>query len=262
VLVSEVMLQQTQASRVVTRFPPFIARFPTPASLAEADEADVLVAWAGLGYNRRALALRRTADALQRDGWPRTIDGLERLPGIGPYTARAVGALAFGQPVGAVDTNVRRWLSRRFGPELPASDLQRLADGLATADPQPSSEDAAAWMHASMEFGGRVCRARAPDCPSCPIARGCPSRNRAGRVPVRRQPVFEGSDRALRGNLLRLLTASPGRQLAMSVAHRAAGARLERIVAALERDRLAHRSGQRLKLGGGGDAETPTTIGP
>ncbi|HEX2195164.1 MAG TPA: A/G-specific adenine glycosylase, partial [Candidatus Limnocylindria bacterium] len=114
VLVSEVMLQQTQASRVAARFPPFLRRFPTARAMAASTEADVLAAWSGLGYNRRALTLHRAARSVTRAGWPTDVAELERLPGIGPYTARAVAALAFGQPVGAVDTNVRRWLARRF----------------------------------------------------------------------------------------------------------------------------------------------------
>ena len=264
VLVSEVMLQQTQASRVVERFPPFLRRFPTPTAMADASEAEVLVAWAGLGYNRRALSLRRIATAIRRDGWPADADGLRRLPGIGPYTSRAVAALAFGQPVGAVDTNVRRWLTRRFGLDVAAgtSILQELADGLANADRRASSEAVAAWMHASMEFGARVCRARTPDCPNCPIADGCPSRNRAAAVPVRRQSAFAGSDRALRGALLRAMTASPQGHVTMSRAHRLAGPRLDAVIAGLERDRLAHRSGRHVKLGGRAGDAPPTTIGP
>jgi A/G-specific adenine glycosylase len=263
VLVSEVMLQQTQASRVVERFPPFLERFPTTQAMADASEAEVLVAWAGLGYNRRALALRRVAMEVQRDGWPGDVDGLRRLPGIGPYTSRAVAALAFGRPVGAVDTNVRRWLTRRFGLPIPtgAGLLQELADGLAVAGDQVPPDEAAAWMHASMEFGGRICRARAPDCPACPIARGCPSRNRAVHVPVKRQAEFAGSDRALRGALLRQLTASPRRAMTLTAAHRLAGARLEPMLAALERDRLAHRSGGLLRLGGAAGERSPSTIG-
>jgi A/G-specific adenine glycosylase len=263
VLVSEVMLQQTQASRVVTRFPPFLDRFPTPDAITDASEADVLVAWAGLGYNRRALALRRTAIAVRQQGWPATVAELTRLPGVGPYTARAVAALAFGQPVGAVDTNVRRWLTRRFGLEAKArrADLQAMADALATADRPVTADDAAAWMHASMEFGARVCRARAPLCAVCPIARGCPSRDRAGHVPVKPQQAFRGSDRALRGALLQALTASPRRQLPLAVAGQLAGPRFEALAAGLERDRLAHRSGMVLKLGGPAADEVPTTIG-
>ena len=105
VLVSEVMLQQTQASRIAARFPRFMARFPSVEALAAAPAADLLAEWSGLGYNRRALALQRAAVTIARDGWPDTVDGLQRLPGIGPYTARAVASLAFGAPVGVVDTN-------------------------------------------------------------------------------------------------------------------------------------------------------------
>jgi A/G-specific adenine glycosylase len=262
VLVSEVMLQQTQASRIATRFPPFLEQFPTPDAMAAASEADVLVAWAGLGYNRRALALHRAAFAVQRHGWPRTVEDLRHLPGVGPYTARALAALAFGQPVGAVDTNVRRWLTRRFPMPSPAqpSDYQALADALATADGADSTDAAAPWMHASMEFGARVCRARDPDCAACPIATGCPSRERAGRVPVRRQPPFNGSDRALRGDLLRQLTAAPDRQLPIATARKLAGSRFPQLMAGLERDRLAHRSGRRLMLGGRAAGGTASTI--
>ena len=133
VLVSEVMLQQTQVSRVTDRFPAFMAAFPTAAATVGAGDAAVLAAWSGLGYNRRALSLRQAALAVVRDGWPRDVEGLERLPGVGPYTARAVAALAFGQPVGAVDTNVRRWLVRRLplSPEASPRELQSWADALA-----------------------------------------------------------------------------------------------------------------------------------
>ncbi len=189
VLVSEVMLQQTQASRVADRFPGFLARFPTPEAMAAASTAEVLAAWSGLGYNRRALALHRAGTLLATGGWPSTTDGLEALPGVGRYTARAIAALAFGRPVGAVDTNVRRWLVRRFGLSVlaPPAQLQAAADALATADPLATAADAAAWMHASMEFGAMVCMARRPACPTCPVRSGCPSRGaaraRAGATP-------------------------------------------------------------------------------
>jgi A/G-specific adenine glycosylase len=253
VLVSEVMLQQTQASRVAERFPSFLERFPSPATMARASDADVLVAWSGLGYNRRAIALRRAAEAIAAGGWPGDVAGLERLPGIGPYTARAVASLAFGQPVGVVDTNVRRWLVRRFG--LPANAtraaLQLLADQLArggTADGKRG-----AWTHASMEFGARICTPRRPRCEGCPIASGCPSRGIAITVPVPRQAAFAGSERAARGALLKRLAAAANGALAVGEARRlAAGLSqvpFERIAAGLERDGLAHRSGRRLRLG-------------
>ncbi len=260
VLVSEVMLQQTQASRVAERFHAFVARFPTAEALAAAPESSVLEAWSGLGYNRRALALRRSAAAVAAHGWPTEVVDLQRLPGIGPYTARAVASLAFGRPVGVVDTNVRRWLVRRFGlPPLTApGDLQRLADALATAgDPA----HAAPWTHATMEFGAGICTARAPRCDACPVADGCPSRGIAAAVPVARQPPFAGSDRALRGALMRALSAAPRHAIGLPAARRLVAApHLERIVAALERDGLAHRSKGRLRLGG--RAEPTATIGP
>ncbi|MDQ3691077.1 MAG: A/G-specific adenine glycosylase, partial [Chloroflexota bacterium] len=142
VLVSEVMLQQTQASRIATRFPRYMARFPTVESLASASPAEVLAEWSGLGYNRRALALQRTAVAVARDGWSSDVAGLARLPGVGPYTARAVASLAFGTAVGVVDTNVRRWLLRRFGGPDEPRRLQLLSDSLARPG---RSEQVAAW---------------------------------------------------------------------------------------------------------------------
>ena len=175
VLVSEVMLQQTQASRVAERFRTFMSRFPTAAALASASEAEVLAAWSGLGYNRRALALRRAVTSLVKGGWPQGVTALQELPGIGPYTARALASLAFGEAVGVVDTNGRRWLVRRFGlsPDGRPRHLQALADALATAG---DAADAAPWTHATMEFGAAICTSRNPRCGACPISDGCPSR--------------------------------------------------------------------------------------
>ncbi|HEX6655497.1 MAG TPA: A/G-specific adenine glycosylase [Candidatus Limnocylindria bacterium] len=264
VLVSEVMLQQTQAARIAERFPPFMERFPTPRSLADASDAEVLAAWSGLGYNRRALNLRRVALTVTANGWPPDVEGLRGLPGIGAYTARAVAALAFGQPVGAVDTNVRRWLTRRF--DLPdaasTAQLQALADALATADGRRTTpEQAATWMHASMEFGATVCSARRPRCEVCPIARGCPSRLQQRQVPVTRQPTFSGSVRAARGAMVRALVAAPDHVLPVGTL-RTVVPEAEAILDGLQRDGLAHRSGQRVRLGGAAPAGSPTTIDP
>jgi A/G-specific adenine glycosylase len=259
ILVSEVMLQQTQASRVALRFPAFMKVFPTAAALAGATESEVLVAWSGLGYNRRALALRRTAALVAKGGWPREVAALERMPGIGPYTARALLSLACGEPIGVVDTNVRRWLIRRFGlkPASSPSELQQLADRLAGAG---DASDAARWTHASMEFGAAICSSRRPHCQACPIADGCPSRTSPGRVPVPRQADFAGSDRAHRGALLRALSGAPGRSLNLAAARvLCPEPDFERILRRLERDRLAHRSGARLFLGG--PPEPAATIG-
>jgi A/G-specific adenine glycosylase len=264
VLVSEVMLQQTQASRIAERFPSFLARFPTPRAMADASEADVLAAWSGLGYNRRALNLRRAARAVTASGWPRTVEGLRSLPGVGPYTARAVAALAFGEPVGAVDTNVRRWLVRRFGlPDAtPVAELQALADALAAAGgPRTDATEAASWMHASMEFGATVCAARRPRCDACPIARGCPSRSRVRRVPVNHQPALGGSLRADRGAVVRALVASPGHALRISELASVA-ANPDVVLDSLERDGLAHRRGSLARLGSRATGGSASTIEP
>ncbi|MGI8657716.1 MAG: A/G-specific adenine glycosylase [Candidatus Limnocylindria bacterium] len=258
VLVSEVMLQQTQASRVAERFPRFMTRFPSVDALATAPSAEVLAEWSGLGYNRRALALQRAATTIAREGWPRAVDSLGTLDGIGPYTARAIASLAFGVPAGVVDTNVRRWLLRRFGiPDRPAA-LQELADRLAAPD---GADEVAAWTHASMEFGARICRAGAPRCDACPIARGCPSCGRAVRIRVPRQAGLRGSSRAYRGAVLALLAAAashtieePDLRAAVDGRELAIGPRLDdagwqRVLAGLAGDRLVHRSGAMVTLG-------------
>ena len=257
VLVSEVMLQQTQASRVAERFGPFMDRYPTADALAAATDADLLTAWSGLGYNRRALALRRAAAslaALTVDERVPSVADLERLPGVGPYTARAVASLAWGTPVGVVDTNVRRWLVRRFGLPRDATPaaLQAVADALAASGRAPG--EVAAWTHASMEFGAAICVARAPRCRECPVAEGCPSRDAAPAVPTPRQPPFPGSTRAARGALLRGLTARPAREVSLIAARRLTGLppdRFGEVLRAMRRDGLLHRVGRRVRLGGG-----------
>jgi len=263
VLVSEVMLQQTQASRIAVRFPRFMARFPSASSLASSSPAAVLAEWSGLGYNRRALQLQRASAAVVRDGWPADVAGLARLPGVGPYTARAVASLAFDVPVGVVDTNVRRWVLRRFGgPDRPRR-LQEVSDALAAAG---QGADIATWTHASMEFGAAICRAREPRCDACPIASGCPSRGVPAAIAVPRQPALLGSDRAYRGAVVRLLTraidhALDERHLRREIASDEGriGPCLDesswaRVMGGLERDRLVHRSGRIVRLGA-------TTIG-
>jgi A/G-specific adenine glycosylase len=256
VLVSEVMLQQTQAARVAERFVRFLDRFPTVGSLAEAPTAAVLAEWSGLGYNRRALALQRAAAIVARDGWPSDVAALEALPGIGQYTARAVASLAFDRPVGVVDTNVRRWLLRRFAVADAGGPLQALADELAAVG---SDRRADAWTHATMEFGARVCRSRAPRCDACPIAAGCPSRGAAAPVPVPRQGPLRGSDRELRGAVLRALAGADGHTMPEAALRDAldapAGDRWDRVIDGLERDGLVHRRAGVARLGA-------ATIGP
>jgi len=258
VLVSEVMLQQTQAARVAERFPPFMRRFPNAESLATAPTAAVLAEWSGLGYNRRALSLRRAAATVAERGWPRDIEGLMALPGVGPYTARAVASLAFGIPAGVVDTNVRRWLVRRFNVADAPRALQVLADALARSG---TGAEVMTWTHATMEFGADVCRARRPRCMTCPIADGCPSRDIIRPVPVTRQAALRGSRRAYRGAAVRMLGAADGNRMtsrALRAGLAADAGRIgpavddrdwERLLAGLERDGLIHRSGGFIGLG-------------
>jgi A/G-specific adenine glycosylase len=172
ILVSEVMAQQTQISRVVEAWTRFIDRFPTVAALAAASPADVLRAWRGMGYDRRALNLHRAARAIvdEHGGQvPRDLAALQKLPGIGPYTARAVASIAFGEPVGAVDTNVRRVLGRALagGNELSPVALQAAAD--ASVDPIRSGD----WTHAVMDIGATLCRPGRPLCDACPLRPWC-----------------------------------------------------------------------------------------
>jgi A/G-specific adenine glycosylase len=177
VLVSEVMLQQTQAERVVPRYERWLERWPTVDTLAAASPAEVIREWRGLGYNRRALHLHGAAQAIAADGWP---EDLTELPGVGPYTAAAVRAFAFGEPVLPRDTNVLRVQERTgcsFGPEC---------------------------GQALMDLGRTVCLARVPRCGVCPLADVCPSRGRR-YPPVRRQSRFEGSFRHRRARTLWLV---------------------------------------------------------
>jgi len=173
ILVSEVMAQQTQAARAGEAWTRFMNTFPTVGSLANAPPADVLRAWQGLGYNRRAINLQRAARVIVDEHGgrvPSDLASLEALPGVGPYTARAVAALAFGVPVGAVDTNVRRVLGRVVAGDTGAMDaatLQRVADDAVPPD-QPGL-----WTHALMDVGATLCHSRRPECESCPARPWC-----------------------------------------------------------------------------------------
>jgi A/G-specific adenine glycosylase len=221
-LVSEVMLQQTQALRVVPYYERWLARFPDAAALAAAPAREVLAEWSGLGYNRRALALRAAAREVAARGWP---EDLTELPGVGPYTAAAVGSFAWDRQVAAIDTNVRRVLARREGPRSPAALARRLAELL------PHGR-AAAFNQAMMELGATVCRPRAPRCGECPVAAGCGGH--AEPTPRRREATrFETTDRWARGRIVAALLA--GEPLPV------AGERRERALAGLERDGLVVR---------------------
>ena len=181
ILVSEVMLQQTQVERVLPRYVAWLERWPSLEALATASAGDVIREWQGLGYNRRALALHRAAQVIAANGWP--VD-LTRLPGVGPYTAAAVRNFAFGEAVLPVDTNVSR-VQERTGHEFGHQCAQAL-----------------------MDLGATVCLGRVPRCGACPLAGSCPSRGLRFE-PVRKQSRFEGSFRQRRAALLTLVAEAP-----------------------------------------------------
>jgi A/G-specific adenine glycosylase len=179
ILVSEVMLQQTQVDRVVPRYLSWLERWPTVEALAEAATADVLREWQGLGYNRRALNLHRAARTVAESGWP---EDLAELAGVGAYTAAAILNFAFGEDVLPVDTNVGR-VQERTGHAFSAGSAQAL-----------------------MDLGATICLARVPRCGICPLVDGCPSRGRRYK-PLRKQSRFEGSFRQRRARTLRAVLA-------------------------------------------------------
>jgi A/G-specific adenine glycosylase len=179
IFVSEVMLQQTQVARVIPRYIAWLERWPDPQALAAASTADVIVEWQGLGYNRRAVNLQRAARVVAEHGWPAD---LTELPGIGPYTAAAVGNFAFGRDVLPLDVNIRR-IQERTGQSFDGACAQALFD-----------------------LGATICLARIPRCDECPLAAACPSRGQRYE-PLRKQSRFEGSFRQRRANTLRLVAA-------------------------------------------------------
>ena len=213
VLVSEVMAQQTQVARVAERWQAFMLRYPTPAALASAATGDVIRAWQGLGYNRRAIDLQRAARAIvAAGGWvPGDVESLEALPGVGPYTARAVAAIAFGLPAGAVDVNVRRVVGRLLGADLAPVGPARIQ---AAADDLVDHGRPADWTHAVMDLGATVCRPVRPACDACPVRAWCASAGVAARPrpPAQRSaPRFETTTRWLRGRIVdRLCSLPPG----------------------------------------------------
>lgn len=219
VLVSEIMLQQTQVDRVVPYYEAFLARFPDEQSLASAPTADVITLWKGLGYNRRAVNLQRAVQAVVDDLggiWPQTVEGLRALPGIGPYTAGAVACFAFEQDVPFIDTNMRRVLHRLFiGPDFPepmATDREIVA----LADEAVPSGSGWMWNQALIEFGALQCNARKPACVICPLQRQCAAfpdiqsiimdlPRGSGR---KKESPFEGSKRWYRGRIVDALRAA------------------------------------------------------
>jgi len=212
VLVSEIMLQQTQVSRVIERHREFLAQFPTASSCAAGTTADAIALWSGLGFNRRAVNLWRAAEMIDRD-WggkvPNDLSALLSLPGIGPYTARAVLAFAFEHDAAVVDTNVGRLLARWSGTSLKPTQAQQLADDLVPAG------DSWRWNQTLLDFAVAVCDKRRPDCGNCPIFDACawqgdgpdPAAGSAGVSTA--QSRFEGSRRQVRGRIVDALRTAP-----------------------------------------------------
>lgn len=276
VLVSEVMLQQTQVDRVLPRYHAFLTRFPTLTALAEAPVAEVIREWAGLGYNRRAVNLQRAARAvLESHGgsFPRDVPALRALPGIGPYTAGALACFAFEQDVAFMDTNIRRVVRRVFAdPAAAPSEAELLALATAALPPGQGWD----WNQAIMELGALICTAAAPACWRCPLRPYCRDyaarveRDQhaltagtsamaapARRIAERREAPFEGSSRWYRGRIVAALRALPAGQ---SLGLAELGARLKPdfapedepwlrgLAEALARDGLAAFDGHALRL--------------
>ncbi|WP_419946445.1 A/G-specific adenine glycosylase [Candidatus Poriferisodalis sp.] len=262
VLVSEIMLQQTQVDRVLPYFAAFAERWPTPEHFAQAELSRVLAAWQGLGYPRRARNLWRSAAIItERHGGrvPADLNDLLALPGVGHYTARAVQVFAFGIDTAVLDTNVGRILARWTGRRLARAEAQRIADDLVPAG------ESWAWNQAMMDLGAQVCSKRDPSCGQCPAQPWCawagevlgsepsgqpdPAERSAG-VSSRQAP-FEGSDRQARGRLLAALSGDslPTERAAavMGLGHEEARAR--RLVAELIAEGLITGTGDRLRLG-------------
>jgi A/G-specific adenine glycosylase len=210
ILVSEVMLQQTQVERVIPRYRRWLERWPTAEALAASPRAEVIREWQGLGYNRRAVNLHRAAQRIAETGWP---EDLTELPGVGRYTADAVARFAFEQDVMPVDTNIHRVLERTGGEFGPAA------------------------ASALMDLGATVCLARIPRCGICPLSDGCPSRGRR-YDPLRKQGPFEGSFRQRRATTLRLVADEPKRATDLD----------GEAVAALARDGLVCLDGDQVRL--------------
>ena len=212
ILVSEFMLQQTQASRVVEKYKTFLKRFPNPTTCANSTPGKVIELWSGLGYNRRAINLHRTAKIIaekHKGTVPDELSLLLDLPGIGDYTARAILAFSFEKDVAVVDVNVKRVLSRLEGRTLSMKEAQSIAD-----QNLPTGEGWR-WNQAMIEIGATICTARKTKCDKCPLKETCTwTKNQAATDPAisvksKKLETFEGSDRQGRGKLINALRNEP-----------------------------------------------------
>jgi A/G-specific adenine glycosylase len=226
ILVSEMMLQQTQVDRVLPKYHAFLQQYPTFGALAAAPTAEVIRAWQGLGYNLRAVRLQRIARQVveQHEGWlPDTVAGLQTLQGIGPYTASAVACFAFGRAEPVLDTNVRRVLGRiTIGPDGPKmATPTALWDLARRALPVDRAYD---WNQALMDLGARICTEANPRCLMCPARPYCASagrvapavRERQAPYAARKETPFAGSTRYYRGRIVeRLRGLAPGTSISL-----------------------------------------------
>ena len=252
------MAQQTQVARVIPKWSQFMAAYPTPRACAEAPLAELLRLWSGLGYPRRCKNLHEAAKhivASHGGNVPDTLDALQSLPGIGPYTARAVLAFADSHDVAVVDTNVARVLARVSGESLSARESQQRADD---ALPRGQSWE---WNQVIMDFGAEVCTARAPKCEVCVVAAHCATRPRmngswaADRDPARTsaltskpQARFDGSDRQARGRLMRQLTERAVHRDEVTVHMKVEARRAKRLLDSLVNDGLVVVDGEWCRL--------------
>ncbi len=252
VLVSEIMLHQTQVNRVVPKWAAFLERFPSPDVCAAAPLGDVLREWQGLGYPRRARNLHATAGLVSKaGGFPRDLAGLLALPGIGPYTARAVMAFAFELDVAVVDTNIARVYARVVGERLTPTRVQAIAD-----DALPLG-DSWAWNQCLMDLGAMLCRPSSPGCEECPVAEMCVWRGSAGPDPAvgssgvsGKQGRFEGSDRQARGRLMKALADGPVQRADVAAIMRRDEAVAERLLDDLRSEGLCQASRSTVRLPG------------
>lgn len=261
ILVSEIMLQQTQVNRVLVKYPLFLKRFPTLEKLANAQASTVIRAWQGMGYNNRAVRLQQLAKRVVNDlggRLPTAPAELNRLPGVGRYTAHAVACLAFKQPLPVVDTNVARVLGRLFPKKLKRTGAQRrdVSPIWATAAGILPRARASEWNQALMDLGSQICTARAPDCGTCPVSKLCPSAHRplpTNVAALKREPGRDGvPNRIYRGRVVEILRSlKRGQRLrAPDLGRRVKeefgekdGAWLHRLLNDLERDGLVRLRG-------------------
>jgi A/G-specific adenine glycosylase len=235
------MLQQTQVSRVLPAYRRFLRKFPSLRALSRAPLGAVLREWSGLGYNRRARDLHRIART-RSGGLPRSVAGLDALPGVGPYTAAAVACFAFGERVAFADTNIRRVLGRAILGR-PATDREAIELDARFG----SRRETARWHHALMDLGATICLARRPRCRNCPIRSICGYEGAEGPSRPKQSP-FAASDRRVRGAIVRYLVRSSG-AVSLDVLRRGINdARVPRLAGELAREGLVEVSSGSVRL--------------